>query len=113
MNGIGKRFKSIKQGRSWRVEEFVTDAEYAGGLNRAASLPITLSHQFFKRHSITSAAPGGDHYIGIQSRYLVRRNFFSGRAHKFTARGINQLRNPALGCNERLAPFLAKDTRAG
>src|SRR5690348_5261194 len=72
VNGCGECLKTFQQ--CWRggIEKLIADAVHAAILNRLHFCPPSVADDFFKRHAIAGAAPGGNHNIWILRQHRCR-----------------------------------------
>ena len=94
------------------VEPLVGDAEDPAVAYGAQVLPAALRDDALEGHAVARAAPGEDHHVGIGSSDGVRRGLLCGVAKELSAGGLDQLGDPGLRVDERLAPLLAIDDGA-
>src|SRR5260370_25969554 len=110
MDGKSQRVEAAQERGSRRVEIFVADAVDAGRAHGASALPIPVGDDFFQRHAVARSAPGSDQDIGLQAQHFFGGNLTPRSAQKLTPGGLDQLRNPGLGRDQRLAPLLAENS---
>src|ERR1700761_271914 len=94
------------------VEPLVCNAEDAALPHSAQVLPAAPLNNALEGHAIARAAPAEDHRVGIGISDCVRSGLFCGVAKELSAGGFDQLGDPGLRMDERLAPLLAIDDGA-
>src|SRR5437588_1613690 len=108
MQGERERIQTAQQRWSRRVEVLIRNAIDTGIARTSSSMPVAVLYNFLQGHAVTRSAPGSDEDLRIHAGDFVGRNLLSRRSEKFATCGLNQLRNPGLGGNQRLAPLFAK-----
>ena len=91
------------------IEPLVCNAEDPALARSAQMLPAAPLNDALERHAITRAAPAEDHRVGIGSSDGFRSGLLCGVAKELSAGGFDQLCDPGLRVDERLAPLLAID----
>jgi hypothetical protein len=94
------------------VEPFVCNAKDAALPHSAQVLPAAPFNDTLERHAITRAAPAEDHRVGIGSSDGLRSGLLGGGAEELSAGSFDQLCDPGLRMDERLAPLFAIDDGA-
>src|SRR5262245_33164376 len=105
MYGRGQRIQPIQQGTGRRVQEFVVDAIDPALAPGFGLLPAVPGDDLFEWHAIAGAAPGGDDYVRISAADLLYGDLPARLAEESSAGDFDQLRDPALREDQRLAPF--------
>ena len=97
--------------KSWgrSVEVLVGDAKDASLADGLEMVPISLSDDAVEGDAIPCTAPGKEENVGIGRGYLFRRGVGAGDAEVAATGGFDQLGDPVLGVDERLAPLFAVD----
>jgi hypothetical protein len=98
--------------KSWggSVEVLVGDAEDASLADGFEMVPISLSDDAVKGDAIPCTAPGEEENVGIGGGYFFWRSVGAGDAEVTATGGFDQLGDPMLGVDERLAPLFAVDS---
>ena len=91
------------------VEELIGNAEDASGLDGTQVVPVSLRNHTFKRDAISSAAPCKQQHVRIGFGDGFGSRLRSRLAHEVGVAGGDQLGNPGLRMDERLAPLFAVD----
>src|ERR1700733_11381861 len=89
------------------VEPLVCNAEDAALPHSAQVLPAAPLNDALERHAIARTAPAEDHCVGIGSSDGVRGGLLCGVAEELSAGRFDQLCDPGLRMDERLAPLFA------
>ena len=105
----GKGTQAKQDAGRGAVEPLVCNAEDPALAHSVQVQPASPLNDALKGHAITCAAPTEDHRVGIGSGDGIRSGLLRRVAKKLSAGGLDQLRDPRLRVDERLAPFLAID----
>src|SRR5205085_5457036 len=107
----GESVQAAEKSGSRRVEIFVANAVDAAVSYGRYAFPVAAAGDLLQRNAVASSAPGGNDDIGIGRSDLLERNLRTGSSNEFTSSSFDQLFDPELRGNQRLAPFFAEDSR--
>src|SRR5579871_4535891 len=90
MQDGGDGLQALQQRRRGRVEPGIGNTEHAPLADGVHFAPAALLHDFFQRHAVAGATPGGDDNVGITRQDRLGRGTLAGLAHKFAPGGLHQ-----------------------
>ena len=98
--------------KSWggSVQVLVGDTEDASLADGLEMAPISLSDDTVEGDAIPCTAPGKKENVGIGGGYFFWRGVGAGDAEVTATGDFDQLGDPVLGVDERLAPLFAVDS---
>jgi hypothetical protein len=98
--------------KSWggSVEVLIGDAEDASLTDGLEMVPISLSYDAVEGDAISCTAPGEEENVGIGGGNFFWRGVGAGDAEVTATGDFDQLGDPVLGVDERLAPLFAVDS---
>src|SRR6185369_5792195 len=108
----GQTVKSLH--KRWRrsVQQLVGDAVDLSASRRRSLIPAPLLDNLLEWNAVAGSAPCSYHDLWIQLRNCLGSSLLSRIPYEFSSGGFHKLRNPRLGSNDRLPPFLAENSRA-
>jgi len=109
VQGSGDRGQAFKQVEGWGVEELIRDAEDAAVADGTEMLPVALCDDAVKRDTVSGAAPCEEKDVRVKGGDGLWRSVDAGSADETAVGGGDELSDPGLGMDERLAPFFAVD----
>ena len=109
VKGGGEGAEAFHEGVSGGVEELVGDAEDVAVADGAEVVPVALLDDAGEGDAVARAAPRKDQRVGVGGRDFFRRGVCAGFAEVLAPGCGDQLGDPALGADQRLAPLLAID----
>src|SRR6476646_8226332 len=107
----GETVQAAEKRGGRRVEIFVANAVDAAASYGRYVFPVAAAGDLFQRNAVAGSAPGGNDDIRIGRSDLLERNLRAGSSNEFTSSGFDQLFDPELRGNQRLAPFFAESSR--
>ena len=110
MDGECQSGKAIEKSGRRGIQKFIANAIDTPISDGASILPLPVSDDFFEGYAIARSAPGGDHDVRIETGDFFVGNLMPGSACEPASRSFDQLRDPGLRGDQRLAPFFAENS---
>ena len=105
----GEAGQAFEEGVGGGVEKLVGDAVDVAVGDGAQRMPVALLDDASQGDAIAGAAPGEDEDFGVTGCDGLCSGGFACVADEFAAGSLDQLLDPGLRMNQRLAPFFAID----